>query len=136
VTGLATIGGPVIGGAVAEGISWEWIFWVNVPIGLVALPLALARIDESFGPDSALDLRGFALVTGGAFGIVWGLVRGNSAGNSRPSSSLRAACTVSIYLRLPRHAQGAFRRFGDPDRRPLRITQVQVHCRARTGGPS
>jgi EmrB/QacA subfamily drug resistance transporter len=80
VTGLATIGGPVIGGAVAEGISWEWIFWVNVPIGLVALPLVVARIEESFGPDKALDIPGFALVTGGAFGIVWGLVRGNSAG--------------------------------------------------------
>jgi EmrB/QacA subfamily drug resistance transporter len=80
VTGLATIGGPVIGGAVAEGISWEWIFWVNVPIGLVALPLVIARIEESFGPDRGLDLRGFALVTVGAFGIVWGLVRGNSAG--------------------------------------------------------
>jgi EmrB/QacA subfamily drug resistance transporter len=80
VAGLATIGGPVIGGAVAQGISWEWIFWVNVPIGLAALPLVLARIEESFGPDTPLDLRGFALITGGAFGIVWGLVRGNSAG--------------------------------------------------------
>ena len=80
VTGLATIGGPVIGGAIAGGLSWEWIFWVNVPIGLVALPLVLARIDESFGSDTALDLRGFALVTGGALGIVWGLVRGNSEG--------------------------------------------------------
>jgi EmrB/QacA subfamily drug resistance transporter len=80
ITGLAVVGGPVIGGAIAEGISWEWIFWVNVPIGLVALPLVLARIEEGFGPDSGLDLRGFALVTGGAFGIVWGLVRGNSEG--------------------------------------------------------
>jgi EmrB/QacA subfamily drug resistance transporter len=80
VTGLATIGGPVIGGAVADGLSWEWIFWVNVPIGLFALPLVLARIEESRGPDSSLDLRGFALVTGGAFGVVWGLVRGNAAG--------------------------------------------------------
>jgi EmrB/QacA subfamily drug resistance transporter len=80
VTGLATIGGPVIGGAVAEGLSWEWIFWVNVPIGLAALPLVLARFDESFGGDTALDLRGFALVTAGALGIVWGLVRGNAAG--------------------------------------------------------
>jgi EmrB/QacA subfamily drug resistance transporter len=80
VTGLATIGGPVIGGAVAEGISWEWIFWVNVPIGLVALPLVLARIEESFGGDTTLDARGLALVTGGALGILWGLVRGSSAG--------------------------------------------------------
>jgi EmrB/QacA subfamily drug resistance transporter len=80
VTGIATIAGPLVGGAVAEGLSWQWIFWVNVPIGLVAMPLVLARVDESRGGDSALDLRGFTLVTGAAFGIVWALVRGNSAG--------------------------------------------------------
>ena len=80
VTGLATIAGPVIGGAVAQGLSWEWIFWVNVPIGLVVLPLVLLRVEESFGGDRALDVRGFALVAAGAFGVVWALVRGNSAG--------------------------------------------------------
>jgi EmrB/QacA subfamily drug resistance transporter len=80
ITGLSTIGGPVVGGVVANGLSWEWIFWVNVPIGLLAIPLALTRIDESFGNDTTLDLRGLALVTGGALGIVWGLVRGNPAG--------------------------------------------------------
>ena len=80
ITGLAVVGGPVIGGAISQGLSWEWIFWVNVPIGLVALPLALARIDESFGTDTALDVRGLTLVGGGALGIVWGLVRGNTAG--------------------------------------------------------
>jgi EmrB/QacA subfamily drug resistance transporter len=80
ITGLAVVGGPVIGGAVSQGLSWEWIFWVNVPIGLAALPLVLARIDESFGGDRALDLRGLALVGGGALGVVWALVRGNTAG--------------------------------------------------------
>jgi EmrB/QacA subfamily drug resistance transporter len=100
VTGLATIGGPVIGGAVAEGISWEWIFWINVPIGLVALPLVLARIEESFGPDSGLDLPGFALVSAGAFGIVWALVRANSAGWDSAevitALALGALCTVGF----------------------------------------
>ncbi len=80
VTGLATIGGPIVGGAVAGGIGWEWIFWINVPIGLVAISLALTRLDESFGEDTALDFRGIALVTGGALGVVWGLVRGNTVG--------------------------------------------------------
>jgi EmrB/QacA subfamily drug resistance transporter len=84
ITGLAVVAGPMIGGAVAEGIDWEWIFWLNVPIGLAAIPLALARIEESFGGDTALDIGGFALVTGGALGIVWGLVRGNSAGWGSP----------------------------------------------------
>ena len=49
LTGLAVGGGPVIGGAVAEGLAWQWIFWVNVPIGLLAVPLVLARIPESRG---------------------------------------------------------------------------------------
>jgi EmrB/QacA subfamily drug resistance transporter len=84
ITGLAVVAGPVIGGAVAEGIDWEWIFWLNVPIGLAAIPLARLRIEESFGADTALDVRGFALVTGGALGVVWGLVRGNSAGWGSP----------------------------------------------------
>ena len=80
LTGLAVASGPLIGGAVTEGISWQWIFWLNVPLGLALAPLALARIPESFGPDAALDLRGLGLVTGGVLGLVWGLVRGNLAG--------------------------------------------------------
>ncbi len=80
LTGLAVASGPVIGGAVTDGIAWEWIFWLNVPIGLVAVPLVLARIKESRGPDTALDLPGLGLLMAGSFGIVWGLVRGNGAG--------------------------------------------------------
>jgi EmrB/QacA subfamily drug resistance transporter len=80
VTGLAVASGPVVGGAIADGLDWEWIFWLNVPIGLVAIPLALSRLKESFGPDTGLDIRGLALVTAGALGVVWGLVRGNASG--------------------------------------------------------
>jgi EmrB/QacA subfamily drug resistance transporter len=80
LTGLAVAGGPVIGGAVADGLAWQWIFWINVPIGLLAVPLVLARIPESRGPSDALDLPGLALITGAALGLVWGLVRGNGAG--------------------------------------------------------
>jgi EmrB/QacA subfamily drug resistance transporter len=80
VTGIAVASGPLVGGAIAEGLAWEWIFWLNVPIGLAAIPLVLARIEESFGGDTGLDLRGLALVSAGSFGIVWGLVRGNAVG--------------------------------------------------------
>jgi EmrB/QacA subfamily drug resistance transporter len=80
VTGLAVASGPLVGGAIVEGMAWQWIFWLNVPIGLLLVPFVLARIGESFGPDSALDVRGLALVSGGVFGLVWGLVRGNLAG--------------------------------------------------------
>jgi EmrB/QacA subfamily drug resistance transporter len=80
VTGLALIVGPVVGGAVAEGLAWPWIFWLNLPIGLVVIPLVLRRIPESVGPATALDARGLALVTGAALALVWGLMRATSAG--------------------------------------------------------
>ena len=80
VTGLAVLGGPVVGGAITQGIAWEWIFWLNVPIGLVLAPLALRRMGESYGPNVRLDVLGLVLVSGGVLGLVWGLVRGNAAG--------------------------------------------------------
>lgn len=80
VTGLAVSLGPLFGGAVVQGISWPWIFWFNVPVGLALIALALGRIEESFGPRVDADVRGLALVTGAALGIIWALVRGNSAG--------------------------------------------------------
>jgi EmrB/QacA subfamily drug resistance transporter len=80
VTGIAVALGPLVGGAIAEGIDWTWIFWLNVPIGLAAIPFVLARIEESFGGDTGLDLPGLGLISGAGFAIVWGLVRGNSAG--------------------------------------------------------
>src|SRR6195952_5152672 len=80
VNGLAVAGGPLVGGAITQGIAWQWIFWLNVPIGLALIPLALKRIPESHGPDRAIDLPGLALVSGGVLGLVWGLVRGNDAG--------------------------------------------------------
>jgi EmrB/QacA subfamily drug resistance transporter len=102
ITGIAVASGPLVGGAVAEGLAWEWIFWLNVPIGLIAIPLVLKRIDESFGPDTGLDIRGVALVTAGVFGIVWGLVRGNAAGWESPevlaALGLGAALVVAFVL--------------------------------------
>jgi EmrB/QacA subfamily drug resistance transporter len=80
VTGISVALGPLIGGAIVEGIAWEWIFWLNVPIGLAAIPFVLTRIEESFGGDTGLDLPGLGLISAAAFGIVWGLVRGNAAG--------------------------------------------------------
>jgi EmrB/QacA subfamily drug resistance transporter len=80
ISGLAVALGPLVGGAVVEGIAWQWIFWLNVPIGLIVLPLALRRLQETRGPDRALDLPGLALGSLGLFGLVWGLVNGHADG--------------------------------------------------------
>jgi EmrB/QacA subfamily drug resistance transporter len=84
ISGLAVAIGPLVGGAVVSGISWHWIFWLNVPIGLVLAPLALLRLRESHGPTTRLDLPGVGLASAGLFGIVWALIRGNSVGWSSP----------------------------------------------------
>ena len=80
IGGLAVAIGPLVGGAIVEGLSWQWIFWLNVPIGLVLAPLAFFRLRESHGPADRLDLPGLGLASAGLLGIVWGLVRGNSVG--------------------------------------------------------
>jgi len=65
---------------ITAGISWEWICWLDVPIGIAPLPLVIWRIEESFGDDAALDLASLGLVTLSVSGIVWGLMRGASVG--------------------------------------------------------
>jgi EmrB/QacA subfamily drug resistance transporter len=101
IGGLAVALGPLVGGAVVQGISWQWIFWLNVPIGLVLIPLAWRRLEESRGPSSKLDLPGLGLVSAGLLGIVWGLVRGNSVGWSSPQivgSIVAGAVLVALFV--------------------------------------
>jgi len=83
IAGLAVGMGPLVGGAVVQGISWQWIFWLNVPVGIVLLPLA-TRLAESRGPDATLDLPGLGLASAGLLALVWGLVNGNSHGWTSP----------------------------------------------------
>ncbi len=80
ITGLASLSGPVIGGAVVQGIAWPWIFWINVPVGLIAVPLILTKLRESEKTEVRLDFVGIVLMTAGIFGIAWGLIRSSSLG--------------------------------------------------------
>ncbi len=84
IGGLAVALGPLVGGAVVSGLSWQWIFWINVPIGLALIPLAMRRLDETHGATSKLDLPGLGLASAGLFGVVWGLIRGNGQGWTSP----------------------------------------------------
>jgi len=101
ISGLAVAMGPLVGGAVVEGISWQWIFWLNVPIGLVLIPLAYFRLRETYGPNDALDLPGVGLASAGLFGIVWGLVRGNQVGWGSPEivgSLMLGVVVLGLFL--------------------------------------
>ncbi len=80
VSGLGVALGPFVGGAVVEGIDWQWIFWLNVPIGLVLLPLAARLLTESHGPAGRLDLPGLGLAGAGLFGLTFGIVRATELG--------------------------------------------------------
>lgn len=96
VVAFGIVLGPLVGGAVVEGISWRYAFWINVPIGLALTVLAMRRVPESHGPDPSIDLPGLALVTGAVFGIVWALVRGNSVGWGSPEVVVSLAAGVLL----------------------------------------
>jgi len=91
ISGIAVALGPLVGGAVVQAASWQWIFWLNVPIGLVLVPLAASRLSESHGPTQRLDLRGLALASSGLFGIVYGLVRSQTLGWTSPEVMIALA---------------------------------------------
>jgi EmrB/QacA subfamily drug resistance transporter len=94
VSGLGVAIGPLVGGAVVSGISWHWIFWLNVPIGFVLVPLALTQLTESRRPAAHLDLRGLTLVGLGLLGMTYGAVRGQALGWT--STTILASFTFGI----------------------------------------
>ena len=97
IAGLAVAFGPLVGGAVVSGISWHWIFWLNVPIGVVLIPLALRRLDETYGPAAKLDLPGVTLASVGLTGIVWGLVRGHGQGWTSPEIVISLVAGALVF---------------------------------------
>ncbi len=95
IGGLAIAVGPLVGGAIAQGVNWHWIFWLNVPVGVVAVALAYLRLEETRGPAGRLDLVGLGLASGGLLGLVWG-VHGNERGWTDPQ--IIAAVATGIAL--------------------------------------
>ena len=107
LAGLAVAAGPLVGGAVTESLDWHWIFWLNVPIGLLAATLGTRLLPESHGAPQRLDLSGVALVTGGTVALVWALVRANDLGWSSPQTvgTLLAGCALLLaFVRWQRRA--------------------------------
>jgi EmrB/QacA subfamily drug resistance transporter len=110
ISGLAVAAGPVVGGAVAGGISWHWIFWLNVPVGLVLAPLAASKLSESFGPRPQLDIGGLVLAGTGALGLTWGLVRSASVGWTSAEvlgTLVAGAALIATFLAWERRARFA-----------------------------
>ncbi len=80
IGGLAVALGPLVGGAIVEGINWHWIFWLNVPIGLVLIPFGWLRLTESRGPADKLDIPGVLFVALGLLAVVWAVIKGSELG--------------------------------------------------------
>jgi EmrB/QacA subfamily drug resistance transporter len=96
IAGLAVASGPLVGGAVTQGLDWHWIFWVNVPIGLVATVLSVRRLAESRGPATRLDLPGVGLISAGAMSVIWALARASDVGWDSPETIV--ALVLGILL--------------------------------------
>jgi EmrB/QacA subfamily drug resistance transporter len=123
VTGFALIVGPAIGGFITEHFGWRWIFWINLPIGLIAIALVLTRLRESFGPKAALDILGLVVVAAAALALVWGLLRGNVAGWTSPEvvGALAAgALLAAAFVVWETRASAPMV--------PMRLFQVRAFC--------
>jgi EmrB/QacA subfamily drug resistance transporter len=102
VNGVAIASGPLVGGAITEHLAWQWIFWLNVPIGLALLPLVRLVLSESHGRAARLDLPGTVLASAGLFGVVLGIIRGHEHGWSTIGSygSLLAGAALVVLFVL------------------------------------
>lgn len=108
ITGLGVALGPVVGGAVVDGLSWQWIFWINVPIGVLALPFAARILDESRGGARRLDPLGLVLASAGVLAVVWGVIHGAEDGwtsfgvlSALIAGAILLTCLIAWELRVP-----------------------------------
>jgi EmrB/QacA subfamily drug resistance transporter len=103
ISGLGVALGPVVGGAVVEGVAWQWIFWLNVPIGLALIPLASRLLTESRGPDRELDLGGLALAGAGLFCLTFGIIRGEPLGWTSPTVLVSLVAGIALLAAFVRY---------------------------------
>lgn len=129
IGGLAVAAGPLVGGAVVQGLDWHWIFWVNVPIGLAAAVLSALRLPESRGPARRLDLGGATLVAVGAVAVAWGLVRTTNVGWA--STEVIASLAVGAALITTFVVWES--RVSDP-MLPLRLLRIRAFTAANATG--
>ncbi|NNH75288.1 DHA2 family efflux MFS transporter permease subunit [Nocardia uniformis] len=121
IAGLGVALGPVVGGAVVDGLSWQWIFWINVPIGIAAIPLAARVLGESFGGARRLDILGLLLSAGGVLAVVWGVIHGAEDGwTTGPvlTGLIGGVALLAVFI-------GWERRAADP-MLPLRLYRVRA----------
>jgi EmrB/QacA subfamily drug resistance transporter len=127
VSGIAVALGPLVGGAVVQAISWHWIFWINVPIGICMIPLASRALSESRGPFGSLDVPGLLLASTGAFGVVFGLVRAQSLGWGSPAilaSLIAGVLLLGAFVRWELRASEPMLPMGFFARRSFAVTNV------------
>src|SRR3954454_11126175 len=124
VAGTAAALGPLVGGAVTDWLSWQWVFALNVPLGLALIPLAHRRLPESHGPHDRLDLPGVALVSGALLAVVWALVRGGASGWDAPEVLLPLAgglAGLGAFVAWERRAPAPMLPLGLFARRPFAV---------------
>lgn len=129
VSGLGVALGPVIGGAIVDGLSWQAIFWINVPVALVSIPFILRALPESFGRRQQIDLTGLALAAGGVLSIVWGVVRGNDDGWTSAAVLGRLVVGVALLAAFVRRERRT-----DHPLVPLRLFAVRSFTVANVAG--
>jgi EmrB/QacA subfamily drug resistance transporter len=129
IGGLAVAGGPLVGGAVVQGLDWHWIFWINVPIGLAAAILSTARLPESRGQVRRLDIGGLALVAAGAVSLAWGLVRTTDVG----WGSVQVIAALGLGAALIAIFVAWERRVPEP-MLPLRLLRIRAFTAANATG--
>jgi len=129
IGGLAVAGGPLVGGAVVQGLDWHWIFWINVPIGLAAVVGSALFLPADRGTATRLDLPAVPLIAGGAAAVAWALVRAGGSGWGDPRAIaafvIGAVLLAGFVLRERRAAEPML---------PLRLLRVRAFTAANLTG--